>query len=501
MAIIIPDSEVLLLKGLPLENKGSNTYSFINESFQREFFKSKAAYTFLDFTPVRLQQAIKVRINANQLYDCNYMMFRNKTWNSKWFYAFIDRIEWDNVSVATIYYTIDEWQTWFFECNFLNSFVERCHASTDEPGDNLILENLELGDYIVDYSTATKLFDEFIFIVFSTVNKSFNPTVGSLYGGIYSGLAPLVFETYGDLNNWLKDLVQQNKQTAVVSIIMFPSKFVQGAGTSTKINNYKTVKQTGNIDGYVPKNNKLFTDPYCHLLCTNIDGTAGIFRYEFFSTTDCEFKIYMDMSANPTAILVPQNYKGISENWSEKVAMNGFPQCSWNSDTYKAWLAQNGSSMAISTLGTAFQGATALSYGNISGAVGSALNIAQTVAQVKVTQSLPPQSHGTPAPNALVAAKKKDFYFYRQTVTREMAEVIDNYFSMYGYAQHKLMPIEFRTRENYNYIKTIDANITGNVPQSALTVIKERLNSGITVWHGDYLGDYTKPNNIRKGGV
>ena len=62
-------------------------------------------------------------------------------------------------------------------------------------------------------------------------------------------------------------------------------------------------KQRGTIDGYVPKNNKLFTYPYCFLYVTNLMGNSATYKYEYFNSANCVFDFAMDMSPNPTGML------------------------------------------------------------------------------------------------------------------------------------------------------------------------------------------------------
>ena len=52
-------------------------------------------------------------------------------------------------------------------------------------------------------------------------------------------------------------------------------------------------------------------------------------------------------------------------------------------------------------------------------------------------------------------------------------------------------------RKNWNYIKTIGANIEGNIPEDDLNELKAIFNNGVTIWHkaSTYL-DYSQDNSI-----
>ena len=68
----------------------------------------------------------------------------------------------------------------------------------------------------------------------------------------------------------------------------------------------------------------------------------------------------------------------------------------------------------------------------------------------------------------------------------EYIEMIDNYFSMYGYKVNICKNLEdsLSTRSIFNYVQTDGANITGSCPQVAINTIKQMFDNGVTVWHG-----------------
>lgn len=91
--------------------------------------------------------------------------------------------------------------------------------------------------------------------------------------------------------------------------------------------------------------------------------------------------------------------------------------------------------------------------------------------------------------------KNAHFYVMVKTVRDEYATQITNYFKMFGYKVNKLEVPNLKSRENYNYIKTVDANIVGNIPANDLSAIKGIFDKGVTIWHTDQIGDYSLSNN------
>lgn len=52
-------------------------------------------------------------------------MYLNENYTDKWFYAFITKMEYDNDFNTKIYISTDVFQTWQFDLDFKESFVER----------------------------------------------------------------------------------------------------------------------------------------------------------------------------------------------------------------------------------------------------------------------------------------------------------------------------------------------------------------------------------------
>jgi hypothetical protein len=484
-----PITSVKILKNVPLDKTYKDTLDFSSVSSQVSFFTAKAKYTFTDLTPIRMQNSIRVPIVADNLYDCNYIMFQNANFGTKWFYAFITSIQFVNPAMCTINFEIDVWQTWQLDITVKPSFVEREHINIDTAGANLIDENLELGDYVSADFDGTGLMGAKSIVIASTTDKDAVKVTGGTYCGIYSGLYFNVFDSYQGANAMIETLTSANKSDAIVSIFMMPTKFVGDVGGSAKSYNITKPMKLDNINGYVPKNKKLFTHPYNFLYVTNLQGTSAEFKYEYFDAINCTFGVAGDMSCNPQIFLYPQNYKGVSANYNEKMVLDGFPQCSYTTDSFKAWLAQNGASTAVSMLGSA------LALSNPVTAPMGMLGVAGTLAKVSATSALPRQAHGANGASANFATGIKDFAFMHMSIRKEYAQLIDEYFSMYGYATHRVKTPNITGRPSWNYVKTIDVKIVGSIPFGDMVIIKDMFNKGVTFWHGDYVGDYSRANN------
>lgn len=158
-----PDTVVKVLKGIELDRDLENTYRFASLSAQQNFFSARAKHILGSepMTGLRYirtgEDSIKVELKTAALYDCNYLMFQNtgykdKSGRSRWFYAFIDRVDYVNEETSEIFYTIDPMQTWLFDYRFADCMVEREHVRDDRIGKNVISEPVECGEYMQEVS-------------------------------------------------------------------------------------------------------------------------------------------------------------------------------------------------------------------------------------------------------------------------------------------------------------------------------------------------------------
>ena len=85
---------------------------------------------------------------------------------------------------------------------------------------------------------------------------------------------------------------------------------------------------------------------------------------------------------------------------------------------------------------------------------------------------------------------------YKQ-ISDEYIRVLEDYFKKYGYAYNRIETPLLRTRKSWDYIRCIDANITGNINDNSLEKIKTIFNQGVTIWHTTDVGNYSLNNDER----
>ena len=194
---IEPNTVIRLLKNCPLDTTYEHTIYFESDSAQISYFQSLTKYTMTNQSYQRVQRGkMRVAYKAEDLYDCNYLMFQNSSFGNKWFYAFIKSVEYVNNATSEIEFEIDVMQTWFFNYDLEMCFVEREHSATDNIGENLVPENLETGEYVSDDFDASGVLGNKSIVVASTFDEEYNNISGA-YQEVLTGTIVLrVRKTY-----------------------------------------------------------------------------------------------------------------------------------------------------------------------------------------------------------------------------------------------------------------------------------------------------------------
>lgn len=508
---IEPNTIIRILKNCPLDTTYDHTLYFNDSGAQYKYFSGLTKYTLTRQTYQRVNRSrMRVQYKADDLYDCNYIMFQNSNFGSKWFYAFIKSVEYVNNVTSEIEYQIDVMQTWAFDYQLGQSFVEREHSATDVPGDNLVPENLERGEYVSeDFDSSGEIGGKSI-VVAATFDKNYTNISGSYYGGVFSGLWFTTFEnTPAGASECAKFIEGAGaKSDGIISVFLMPTAMVtesNGAAVSKRFEKTKFM-ELKRADGEPVKNKKLLTYPYNLLYVTTLQGNHAEYHYEYFSGESCEFNIGGDMSPNSSVILSPVNYKGVLVNYDEKLVLSGFPQLSFNTDAFKQWLGQNALSLPVNALSTSLGAASNIGRAQIGAAYATTASIAPISAGVAVAgvvsevyqhSIMPHQAKGGGGSTTMAAMGLLDFAFMHKHIRPEFVSIIDDYFTMYGYATHRVKIPNRAVRPHWTYTKTIGCVIEGSVPADDISKICRIYDNGITFWkNGNEVGNYSLDNSV-----
>lgn len=294
--------------------------------------------------------------------------------------------------------------------------------------------------------------------------------------------------------------------------------------TGSVTNAWDDFARPTSLNGYTPKNNKLLTYPYTFLNVENNAGGANIYKYEYFTYKDnplpedkngIYFTVLGVVTPGFSIRLVPYNYKGVSgNNNSEGLTGAKLPICSWINDVYTNWLTQQainekydafghifGSGSQVGS-GAAMMGGFGALAGGISWTGQGIEKIFNNVKQRELHSLIPPTIQGNiNSGDVNFGNQSLTFIAYNTSIKKEYAQIIDNYFNMYGY-QVNIVDVPLKNhREYYWYTKTSGANIIHNgrapIPQTDIDKIRSIYDHGVTFWTStlNFL-DYTIDNPI-----
>lgn len=521
MSAVTPDSTIRLLK-CPIKLDDHNQITFATVTAQTNYFLSLSYLEDENLTYIRKDGVIRVGtayVTYEDLLEYNYVMYQNTHYDNKWFYAYITNIEYKNDGMTEISIDTDVYQTWMFEMSFKYSFIEREHVNDDTIGKNTVPENIEHGEYI-ENSVNHNGFGDTIYLLAATTKSNGSNIDGTSkrYGTNVNGIPYSGFVYAFDNPSGLGALVEAYADggfTDNIYAVWTASRYsIEGNipngqysdDSAVQVLQYNVTKPT-TINGYTPKNKKVLCFPYRYLLHSNNNGQADILHYEGWSNaTTCTFDTYYSATIGGDSKDVPYNYYGVTSNQEHAIVGGKYPTLSWSKDLFTNWLSQNavniGIGQATSVLsivagaGLLVTGAgTTAGIGLIAGGIGGIANSMMTQYQHSFD---PTSARGNTNVSGLnIASNESGYYYYHMSIKSEYAQMIDNYFTTYGYKVNRIGTPHLHVRTYWDFCKTIDCHIAGNIPERDCGKLRELFNSGCTFWHDtSHFMDYTQNNTI-----
>lgn len=508
MAYIPPNSTVQYFSDLGLSR--DDTLYFDSVSSKNAYFAnlpkiaSEESMTYVS----REKGIIRSSLSMSTAINIGYMRYKNTGFENFWFYAFVTDVEYINNGLTEIHFEIDNMLTYMGVFTLGECFVERQHTIGDEIGANIAEEGLDTGYYVVNETTTSGFFSLNKIVVFFNPAASTVARTGAIRNGIYSGSAAVSFDTADEANTFLRRLTDNNQSDSVVAVMMLPEQMIRAWEQALPgVHKVYITKNNTDLDGYTPRNNKLFTYPYNFLEVSNCEGQSITYKYEQFGDpggehpNTCDFSLYSVAGASPELLLCPHLYNG-SDRYdiaSNALSMAKFAQCDYTIDTYRAMLAQKNSTFVQDLLADSTNIAVGAMSGNVgtvtSGAASALSKISDTLISNAIRRPMPNVSKGRYAPDVASALMLKEFLFYKMSITKNYAEMIDNYFDMFGYAVRQHLVPNMNARPNWTYCKTIGCIVHGNMPASAARDIESMFNSGIRFWKNhNNIGNYSLNN-------
>lgn len=613
--VIRPTNEVRIYKNVPFSIDYKNIMDFSSVAEQSAYFNSLPQKTFSNLTYTRNNGTIIVNGNRDTLLDYNYMSFVNKDYGNKTFYAFITNVRYSSANASYIDFVIDEWQTWCFDVEFKESFIERKHCkrwnSDGTPVINTQDEGLDFGsEYIVkdhrEYNNnlywvclVTSLFNSEVLLgqpqdvptilslFYYPVYKTTNNTIVKWRkdGKSQTGIPDVLnaFRTSSSLSNKLvsafiiseppfeyaytidntsneiviraEDLRIWEYQVTDLPTISLPYR----VSSANPHNVLRTFPKYGNLKNNISES-KLLMYPYSYVQIVDGQGNSFDIKNEYLDDTQINVRTFTSggLNSKQAHIVEHYRYKGITLNYCRwelgNGVVNSFPNNLTISDAYSAAYLQGNANqinqsvnatlnqsqlnniMAQNTARASQSASLVRGVGDTIGGgiaqplVGAGNGVkalgdytATVITSEQQVENTELQGNLT-SENAIKSALAKkqdaknvadnvslqggDVYFtyqnqysgyclvYKQ-ISDEYIRVLEDYFKKYGYAYNRIETPLLRTRKSWDYIRCIDANITGNINDNSLEKIKTIFNQGVTIWHTADVGNYSLNNDER----
>lgn len=397
----------------------------------------------------------------------------------------------------------------------------------DTIGLHTINENLDVGEVIQEVEREDISYSEYFYVgVLTSHNPSTNtdfPAPITVYKRNVMSKKLCLFDAT-DMTNlvnlglFLLHTNANGHNGDIDSIFFIPSNVIdipnlqQNTGTvGGQTYTFYTTSNTFNIEefnteieklysfsDFTPKNNKCFVFPYNYLFVSNNIGNHNIYKYEDFTTEKAIFKNQLSISVGMSGRIVPLNYKGMASNEDETIPLAKYPTIEWSSDSYINWLTQQAINVPTQIVGLASNVAST-DYTSLSNVTSLAQNIGNFIGQFYTASLLPNVTHGQNTADITFLAKRNTFTYRQMRAKTEYLQIIDDYFTKFGYAIKRLTMPNITGRQYWNYIEISqdDSIGFGSVPSKFMEIINNACRRGTTVWHNHAnIGDYSLNNSI-----
>lgn len=555
-----PEAECYICRGTGLDRGHINSIRFHTEEEQASYFIGKSIHHLQGLSQIRFWKGVmRLELVPNRAVPYDYLMFRNipngTEVESKWMYAFIDTLEYVNERCVEVTFTMDWIQTYFVlvSKNCPAAWCIRQHSPDDILYHNTQPEPLSTG-YIYkqkavpgwsNFGVEPLVDNDGNFVNWSPVIviPKTDASVNQLIDGIPNGVEYI----WGFNWKWYNDILNEmneDAKNAVIDIFMFPNYLLNKEPGQEQKRYIQRVKMPGmgfnpwkeQFD-WEPKNNKLYSYPYCYISVKGGNQSNMNYYMEHFfplpENGEAEFHIYGSMSSNPQFICVPVQYNGVinedeghkGENFQAAITMRGTPKVPWVTDQYKVYLAQSESQLAMQNVSMQFQDEQ--NKINLGMSVGGSLlemltgvglyqgakgiydagnsfiaNDLQLMAQQAVLNDAKNMSntvsnYGTN--NIFYSCGEYGFRALYTFCDEEYARIADNYFTVFGYAQNKIRRPNFFTRKKFSYFKYAGFALKQDVkiPDAARSQWMEVMKNGVTFWNPDaVIGNYNVDNGV-----
>jgi hypothetical protein len=286
--------------------------------------------------------------------------------------------------------------------------------------------------------------------------------------------------------------------------------------TTLRVKNMGTykllTKNLGNkYDNFTPvTESKLLMHPYTVTVLTDLKGNHQEIKNEYIQDTDLNLTIKGSIGTSNKVTYNVKNYllddstiSNSEVNLQNSIINNSPNDVPIITDLLSAYLQGNRNTLAVQkssiisnqVLGVIGSAVSKSPLGVVGSAVGGYQQMLGILAKQKDIDNIPPSLSSMGGNTAYDYGNGvKGVYVIKKEITDEYRKKLTDFFKMYGYKLNEVKVPNLKTRQHFNFVQTVGANITGNIPQEDIEKLVSMFNNGVTLWHGDWVGDYSLTN-------
>lgn len=534
---------------VPWNSDLKNVQSYESRAEQISAIQGLLTHKYEHINIIRRDSDLILKGVNEDLTQCNYLMYQNADISNKWYFAFIDNVQYNSFNSVIISHTIDVWQTYQFDITYYKNLILRSHVakSSDTVGRWLAPEPINVAP---EFERKHNVFNDLSWTpqyvlhstsVFNNTTKKYEykgngtgATLSAEYGIFVNSDDDVqtVVKNYGKLSaaealksndddeysNWISDLLTgqtidkavklisttsisqlQDHRNELIGLYAIPA-WVHDGTNKYATNNIKKKEVTTTLPtatlacGYAPRNKKMLSSLCKAYLFYNENGFKLPLKPELFTSDTPVFTVKAtELSTNGFLLQI-----GSYADYTAKTN-----KIHYRCENRLGYDANTGLDKVLNTLISAVGVINAVGSvasqafaGNVGGAVQGAVGAVQQ--SINMIDALGQRGVNTGASGDIMSITEKRAMpvFADVSPTEAQCRYIDDYLDVYGYAINEIGKISsyMKNRSNWNYIQVANCNIKVSAPNDDFNKLKQMFENGVTIWHSHF-GDYDQTNN------
>lgn len=533
----------------PWNSDLKNVQSYNSRAEQISTIQGLLTHKYEHINIIRRDTDLILKGVNEDLTQCNYLMYQNADISNKWYFAFIDNVQYNSLNSVIISHTIDVWQTYQFDITYYKNLILRSHVakSTDTVGRWLAPEPISVAP---EFERKHNVFNDLSWVPQYVLHSTsvYNPntkkyeykgngtgaTLSAEYGifvdndndvqtvvknyGKLSAAEALKSNDDDEYSNWISDLLTgqtidkavklisttsisqlQDHRNELIGLYAIPD-WVHDGTNKYATNNIKKKEVTTTLPtatlacGYAPRNKKMLSSLCKAYLFYNENGFKLPLKPELFTSDTPVFTVKSTELSTNGFILQIGSYADYTAKTNK---------ISYRCENRLGYDANTGLDKVLNTLTSSVGVVNAVGsvasqafVGNVGGAVQGAVGAVQQ--SINMIDALGQRGVNTGASGDIMSITEKRAMpvFADVSPTEAQCRYIDDYLDVYGYAINEIGKIStyMKNRSNWNYIQVANCNIKVSAPNDDVNKLKQMFESGVTIWH-THFGDYDQNNN------